>query len=608
MKRRLLVSLLFFGLFFCCFFFLLNPVLAGWEAHSPLFRYSANFMVRYHHDPYGALLCCNAFLIQFSYYPALGAAIYALLFCLLAWCINTFAAHPGDNGSKRPPLFLGFAIVWCLLPAFSFNFCTIWFIFVAIAGGGLVWKACRKNETLEICARAGVLLLLLLFIREYAIVAWLVYTVADFVWSESSPLKKTARALLYLVVLMAGSAGGIAWMRPYLFFDKMSVFSLFSPSCSDIFDRPFSCFLAPPLSIFPLWLGVALLCTCALWGKMETRASKRWIFPVCAGAISVFCVVAAPLSSRTLQTFLKADRLMREYKWSEATEVLEKDYSRRTRDPKKTHANVLYDTQLKCCLLAQRKATAQLFTYSLRSFPLLFPENLVNRVESYVLPVYYGYVGGFGESLHMNYDWVTSQTINPVVMNEIIRVSMILGDTLPASKFVYMMQESLFRGRETRRIFEGKDQTFNRMIERGKDLIPKQNYTVGAYLPDKSMLANFHFQENNLYDYEYFLTYLLLDKASFFFWEELENIRKFYPKRIPRHIQEAVLASFNYSPVRVSYPARIDGIDQEVWSDYWDFLLDERSYQTKNLDFDEFYTKWKHTYWFYNLYMVRKNG
>ena len=72
---------------------------------------------------------------------------------------------------------------------------------------------------------------------------------------------------------------------------------------------------------------------------------------------------------------------------------------------------------------------------------------------------------------------------------------------------------------------------------------------------------------------------------------------------IPRHIQEALLANFDYIPMRLAYPEHIEGVGPETWRDYWQFLVDNQNYQNKNISFKQLQKKWAHTYWFYDYYL-----
>ena len=102
------VYLLFFAAFFCMFYFGLRDVLQGWEEHTPLFRYSPDNVLRYRYEYLNVIFFCNAFWVQFSYYPALGALLYAALFTLLTFGINRLAF--GRTAETLTSIF-GFGII-----------------------------------------------------------------------------------------------------------------------------------------------------------------------------------------------------------------------------------------------------------------------------------------------------------------------------------------------------------------------------------------------------------------------------------------------------------------------------------------------------------------
>lgn len=251
------------------------------------------------------------------------------------------------------------------------------------------------------------------------------------------------------------------------------------------------------------------------------------------------------------------------------------------------------------------KATDQIFTYDLLTFPLLFPDNINNRPEAYILPPYYFYCGNYSESLHINYDFVTSGCTSPVFLRAIIETSLVMDDTMPASKFVNMMRQSLFHGKEAVSIFQGSEPKSAFRVERGRRLYPIKNYAVDAYKPDLNQRKSSFLQPQNIYFYEYFLIERLLYKDVYTIVQQFNQIKKFYPRGVPRHIQEGYLAYYEYKPSRFFYPSKIEGIDKDVWGDYWCFLRDDQAYQMKKMPFEEFERKWRHTFWFYQLYMVR---
>ena len=595
---KLLAYLLAGVVFFCVLYFGLREVLAGWEAHSSLFRFSASYVDEFRGEIWGPLLYTNSFLVQFAYYPALGALICALLLTLLAWSLNTAA------GLERPEqTLIGFALTACLLPVFPQTF-MIWpLVFLAIGLGGVLWcKTCGKTRCMAL--RIVYLAFLVFYIREYILVAWVFYTLIDL----SACLAETRawaaffkRLAFYTLVIGLLCCAGVGLWQPYDFFSLgLRRFDFGRAVTTHYVQVPFGYFYVKPLATLCVVVGIVGWMASPLWAWIKGKISRYMTIGLCL-LVGLFSLGITPVQAKPMARFFRVDRLCREYRWQEALQQLNREYPEHT--PGYQAEDMLYEAQLKTCLLATGKASGEIFTYRLSTFPFLFPSELVNRPESYVTPVYYAYAGNFSESLHQNYDWITSHLYSPVVMGEIIKVSLILNDTLPASKFVHIMRQSLFRAKEARRLFAGQDSAAQAQIERGKAMLPPSNYAVDAYKPDKNARRNFLYRGYNPLFFEYYLALCLLDKNPGDIGPHRSQIKECYPQGMPRHVQEALLALGGYSAAAATTPTDINEIEAETQSDFALFVLDNLKFQREEITFADLARKWSHTYWFYDLYM-----
>ena len=577
--------------FFCVLYFGLGEVLAGWEAHSSLFRFSASYVDEFRGEIWGPLLYTNSFLVQFAYYPALGALICALLLTLLAWSLNTAA------GLERPEqTAIGFALTACLLPVFPQTF-MIWpLVFLAIGLGGIVWrKTCGKTRYMAL--RIVYLAFLVFYIREYILVAWVFYTLIDL----SACLAETRgwaaffkRLAFYTLVIGLLCCAGVWIWQPYAFFSPgLKMHNLGYAISTNYIQVPFGYFYVKPLATLCVVVGIVGWMASPLWAWIKGKISRYITIGLCL-LVGLFSLGITPTQAKPMSRFFVVDRLCREYRWQEALQLLNKAYPDQTAATGHLAEDLLYEAQLKTCLLATGKASGEIFTYRLSTFPFLFPSELVNRPESYVTPVYYAYAGNFSESLHQNYDWITSHIYSPVVMREIIKVSLILNDTLPASKFVHIMRQSLFHG---------KDSVNQAQIERGRAMLPPSNYAVDAYKPDKNARRNFLYRGYNPLFFEYYLALCLLDKNPGDIGPHRSQIKECYPQGMPRHVQEALLAIAGYSPAAATTPTDINEIEAETQRDFALFVLDNLKFQRDEISFADLAHRWMHTYWFYDLYM-----
>ncbi|MDE5544654.1 MAG: hypothetical protein K2I83_04515, partial [Bacteroidales bacterium] len=131
-------------------------------------------------------------------------------------------------------------------------------------------------------------------------------------------------------------------------------------------------------------------------------------------------------------------------------------------------------------------------------------------------------------------------------------------------------------------------------------------YRIDAYIPDRNAISAYLHNPVNAFFYEYFLAVCLSNKDAYMINAEWNKIRQFYPRHVPRHLQEAVLATYGYAPARYLYPKKIEGIEAETWNDYWAFIIDDQAYRNNRITIDELEHKWRHTFWFYQLYIIRE--
>ena len=593
------VYLLFFAAFFCMFYFGLRDVLQGWEEHTPLFRYSPDYVLRYRYEYLNVIFFCNAFWVQFSYYPALGALLYAALFTLLTFGINRLAF--GRTAETLTPIF-GFGIAACLLPMFPYTFCVWPIILLLIVAGGFLWRATTAHKPHHIALRVVLMIAYAYILRDYAVLAWGVYSLIDATRTTDRP-RRTPRFLFYLIGWVILTVVFIALWRPYEFIPKSRFLALYTLLAANVFQPPFSFFHVPRYALAILYIGLL----CIIFSPLLRYAGKkaRTVLSILLACIGLVGFGLTPFSAHQLTVFFKADRHIRCYEWKEAWEILEKDYPLHEGTTEVTHAEVVYQTQLKTCLLALRKASDRLFTYNLMAFPMLLPEQINNRAEAYVLPPYYVYSGNYSESLHLSYDWCTGGVISPAVLSQLITASLILNDTLPASKFLFLLNQTLFRQKDVL-LYSLQNPEFRRVLERGRKFLPASNYRVDAYLPDKNAVSAYVHNPGNALFYEYFLNLCMTNKDLYTIGMEWEKIKQSYSRHVPRHLQEALLATYNYTPARYIYPQNIEGIEAETWNDYWAFILDDQAYQNEQISFEQLQQKWRHTFWFFHLYKVYK--
>ncbi|MCM1041947.1 MAG: DUF6057 family protein [Bacteroides sp.] len=590
-------SLLAVGLW-AFFAFAMPDVLEFWEKNQ-LFRFTSEYWHFFDHEPFGTLIYLHTFLIQFSYYPWLGAIVYALLFTLTAWLFNRCFMV---NGNRR--LLPGLVTVALLLPTtvnFGLLILLIPLVATILAPLWMDWK----NLFVKYLCQALILGGMVYLFHEYAIWICLFYICIDFYRTTKSKNKFNFYWLLpaILSVFLFIVLTNIVY-KPYPFILNNHLFS------GNFFTHtnmiPYGYFR--PRKMFFFCMGGFVLESLLFTFLYTNNRNFDYIIGLLAIVGSSYFTT---IHAQPMATFQKVDRLSRSYMWDEALQTLNAHWKKNPNISNIDNPKRLLLTQTKVALLATRKASSQLFTYPQPAFPLLFPLSISNSAECVVLPTYYTFVGGISESLHMNYDLITCHNISANVLNATIINSLIISDTAPALKLSFLLESSLFYRSQS--IIYKNPLLRNTLtaVERGKRMLPSRNFSIGSYEPDKNTIHRHYYQPENPYFYEYFLCVCLLNKMHILIEDEIPNIKKFYHKGgpffAPRHIQEALLASFDYLPSCYLYPQKIEGVSNEVWNDYWHFIADNLSYTNKKITFSEMQKKWRHTYWFYDCYLKPLN-
>lgn len=579
------------------FAFAMPDVLEFWEKNQ-LFRFSSEYWHFFDHEPFGTLLYLHTFLIQFSYYPWLGAIVYSLLFTLTAFLFNRCLKTESSTW-----LLPGLVCACLLLPS-TVNFGLLMPMTACLAFAGAQLWIFQKKAAPRYILQVMVLAALTWLLREYIVWVCLLYISLDFYHARRQD--KKVNPLFWLPTLCATvlSFGvGIWFSRPYVFVYSDYLFKIASHAFSPTASIPFAYFSPGK----PVWICLFAFAALTLASAFYVKpTSKNWIIWIFGTVLMVSCLFCCCKAAQSIKSFQKVDRLFRNYQWNEGLKELDRQWRKKTISAN-THEDYLFSGQTKLALLATRKATSRLFSYPQPLFPLLFPLDMVNRAECILLPTYYTFVGGFAESLHLDYDLITCHAISANVLNHLIRTSLIMDDTLPASKLNYFLEKSLFYRKQATVYRDARAWNELPEVKRGKNMLPTHNYAVMGYRPDMDAYHQHLAQPKNPYFYEYYLCFCLLNKEYGRIAEEMPVIRKFYSKAgvftTPRYLQEAILANFDYNPSRFMYPAKIEGISAEVWNDYWHFISENQAYLNGRIHFAELQKKWGHTYWFYDCYL-----
>lgn len=599
----------------------LPETLMGFERHQ-LFRFSADYLTFFSPKPYPFLLYVQAFFTQFYIFPLLGAAVIGglLTLGLMAWRRLCGWLWPG---------LIWIAAMLPALPYFNLLWVLLWLILLA---GAVGLQALRPTGRPWLMA--GLCLLAPWLLQENAVLAWgfwgIVYGVAGRSW------KTAGIGLLTGAVGLAAGFGLLFWQGyPAIYTQHLSKWELlkFQPYSMQNSPATFS-----PARAIRLWVYIGLTVLIALpllkLCKAET-IKKRWEVWLKRGVliiISGLLLGATYLNLRYAEeSFHLVDRLVFECRWDEAAAVSEQVLLQRESYQESDYPYPLpwptnvtrplanqfclqpmifqeaweesfITTTLKASLLSTRTATDRLMTYYQSDyFPFLFPNNTLFTPASYYMALYDTQNGLYAEALHLLYDLVTGQCITPAVLEPLLWNCVVVGDYAPCRKFIRLFEQSLFHKDVARRYTAYLSDTAatgkRPEVVAARQLLSKRNHTVLAYYPDDNTRYRIENEADNAAVYEYALSLWLVYKNHPRILEEWPKIRRYYPKNVPIHLQEAVLTNFTLDQLD-EVP---EGIAPEVKARYADFRQASSFFMNGFASLRKLKKSFGDTYW-YHLY------
>lgn len=613
----------------------LPETLMGWERHQ-LFRFSAEYLTLFTTRPYPVLLYVQAFFTQFYLYPLLGAAVISGLLTLGigAWHRLTGRFWTG--------------LVWAAfmlptLPYFNLLWILVWLV---LLGGAVLIGRQRLPNGVRWGLTAGLAVVSAFLLQEN--VVWAVVF-----WSLISGLRtRSGRQGLYgFCAALGGAAAGIGlifWAGyPLYYVYDLRAWALLRFSLIALYPYPAGLFIVP--AFIGLWIYIGLLAGLCLplvaWLKDDCRRLARhakttvkyrwvWRYGLPGLVTASLLTTSAYLTLRyQMEDSYLVERLAGEGNWTEAAEAAEHAFFERAR-PEAVGKNralflhgqrqrahtaagrfgiqpILYQDDaeetymadmLKICLLASQRATNRLFAYNgSYYFPLLFPEEILNKPVSYLVALYYTQNGLHAEALHLLYDFVTCQRVCTAVLEPLLWNSVIVNDYEPCRKFIRFFEQSLFHKDIARRYTAYLTDTAQNArqpeIAAARTRLSTHNHTVLGYQPDDNIYFRHLYESDNAAVYEYALALWMVYKNHERILTELPKIRQYY-RILPIHIQEAVLANF---PPEQLDEAPAD-IHPGIKARYTAFLQAYNLYQNGYTSFQKLKKGFEDTYWYHLLF------
>lgn len=596
--------------------FALPESLMGWERHQ-LFRFSAEYLTFFSHQPYPVLLYIQAFFTQFYLFPWLGAAVMGGLLTLGmgAWHRLTGRLWPD--------------VVWVALllptvPYFNLLWILVWLVML---GGGCLIDLKRLPAPGRLGLTAGLAFIATFILHENIVLAIVFWTVVSGVQTRS-----WRAAGLNLVAGTAGAAIGIGlvfWQGyPFIYPQYLGEWPLLTNNLFILISFPGKFFVYPIFLRIWTYAGLVILAGLPFTARSpfsshrEQNSRKRlWIGRIAAGSIIAgLSIFTAYLNLHyQMEDAYLVDRLAGQGRWHEAAETADHAFFQRTRiEPNRSHAklgrfgiqpvefqDILDESymaeMLKICLLASRQATNCLFNYNgLVYFPLLFPEDILHSPICYFMALYYTQNGFYAEALHILYDLVTANRLSTAVLEPILWNSVVVGDYAPYRKFIRFFEQSLFHRdiahRYTTYLADTTAMMTRPEVAAARTWLSQRNHMVTAYHPDGNIYFRLSHESDNPAIYEYALALQLIYKNPAQILVELPKIRCYY-LTLPTHIQEAILVSI---PPELTNSIPSD-ISPNIITRYGEFLQAYSLYENGYLSFQKLRKGFEDTYW-YHLY------
>ena len=602
----------------------------GWERHQ-LFRFAADYWRSFSDTVYPILLYVQAFFTQFYLYPLLGAAVIGGLLVL------------GMGGWHRLTGLRWTGAVWAalmlpLIPHFNLLWILVWLV---LLGGALpmgclaLWRPWLRYLVLGLMGLLGTMLLQENVVA--AVVFWaVVYGVRIRSW------KGGLCAFGWSVLGVALGISLLFWKGyPHYYTSYFQHFILLKGTyAADYFPTTF--FRCPSfirlvsktsLVLFMLLPLITLLPYFApMEGEKDGPVSKKWwqhgIMGLLLGGMFVF---SGYLNLRyQIEDFYLVYRLMAEERHSEAVVAAETALFQRMPQGERDYRFSLFIHErekyiknvtsllgvepmpfqnsfekeymadaLRVALLNDKKATERLFFYNGISYmPLLFTTNVFLLPAVHFVALYYTQNGLYAEALHLHYDLVTTNYCNTAVLEPLLWNSVVVKDYAPCRKFIRLFEQSLFHRDIARRYTAYLADTAatdkQADIAAARLRLSSHNHTVVAYFPDNNIHLRLNFESDYANVYEYALALWMIYKNHPQILAELPRIRQYYSK-LPRHVQEAVLA--NFTTDRIDEAPK--GIDPETKARYIDFMQAYEFYANGYSSPSKLSKSFGDTYWFH---------
>lgn len=511
-----------------------------WEGTQNLFRCSTSFFqttwTSLDSNPI-ATFFANRFLLQFFIFPYIGALIiivmYGMLYAIVRRLLTRLNVSPIFSHYGILAFLIGFT-VWMFLPVFSFFFLLPMLVF---------YGAIDISIRIENICKRRILGCILGCLLPFFIGAWTLGFVLFFILHEIKICSFKSALLSSVIVLISTLTPPYFWK--YLHFAQIYENILMTiPQWSSISKNSW---------IWGVMILPFILLICTLFKPKIGSVLKDWMGYAIFGTTFVVAVVAGLTNKdfRLDALYYRAERQVEHKEWDSVLSTCQRylEITESDSDKGLYYPWIVDNTKFALCQTGQ--LMEDFFTYNkYLGFGILFPQAIEFADKSH--PGVYNFfssVGLHSESVHSAFERVLSGTSGPLVLDNLIKSHLVLGDYRPCVEFVNILDESL--------LFKKQAKHYRHLL---KDTAVLN--TDSFYVCQRALLAKKEFQSNwnidqNMYNlflsnfdnqraFEYTLTMMLSYKEYYLIVEHLDLLGKFNYSHIPRHIEEALLILFNY--------------------------------------------------------------
>ena len=513
--------ILFFVFAFSYFFWFANYIFFSQEKSS-LFLVSANYLINHLNQPGGLLVYLGELQTTFYYYPLVGAILVALEICFTIYLI----AKIGEKLNGRSVLFVPFLI-----------------------GAALFYL--QTNYQYQGFNNLGILLQLLLFYITVVLLKdkkeWIavfifpllylftgVFSVMYFVLFVTNLLIKRDKGYLGKLAGLV-SLGTLFFYvgQKYFFFQTINSLMVYPFSFQDIgMQNKLFFTLVICISVLP----VIFLVNPEKISRLKIR--KIPLLQLSPFVIIIGLLIFAPSRiDENIKHYFHAEKLFYQKKYNELIEY-------NSRFPSK---NIITNYLNNIALAETGRLNDELFRFpqSPDGGTLFLKWELYGEVLRHGGYFYYS-LGMINEAQRWAYEYMVMRGNTPEGLKMLIKTELINSNYKVASKYISILKKTIFYRKSASKfekmLFNAAAVESNEELGSKKRLKPKKDFFVLSDKPEANLDLILAGDSTNALAVEYKFAWLMLNKDLVEISQNLPLLEKADYKKIPKNIEEAVVA------------------------------------------------------------------